>query len=482
MKWFEKTRKGAWLLVVVIAMMGNSGQADFIFGEPTPLPAPFNSSSNATGASISADGLELYYSDTGTIWIATRANKGEDWSNATHTELSTGKTPIISFDGLELYFKDDMPTNIYRVQRESLNTNWGPVERMDILNSDDWDDVRSISADGLVMHYGPQKRARMATRNTMESDWVPSETPVLSVREWGMALAPSGLHAVVGTEGGVLSFVTRPALNAEWSDPVTLEAPVNSGIFDRIPWISYDGSTLLLLSGRDGGLGWLDLWQVPISPIVDFNGDGNVDVGDASLLIDNWGTANSLCDIGPTPFGDGIVDARDLQVLADYMVENPDDPGPPIDAEAITATASNSDSDNTGPEKTIDGSGLNAQGQHSTEGKDMWLSGGTEPQWIQYEFNEVYELHEMRVWNSNQLIESFLGLGVKDVLIETSVDGTQWIELEGVSQFNQATGSADYTANTIVDFGGIAATFVRINIYSGYGMFTQWGLSEVQFR
>jgi len=54
--------------------------------------------------------------------------------------------------------------------------------------------------------------------------------------------------------------------------------------------------------------------------------------------------------------------------------------------------------------------------------------------------------------------------------------------LEGTTQFNQTTGSADYTANTIFDFGGIAAKFVRINIYSGYGMWSQWGLSEVQFR
>jgi hypothetical protein len=36
-------------------------------------------------------------------------------------------------------------------------------------------------------------------------------------------------------------------------------------------------------------------------------------------------------------------------------------------------------------------------------------------------------------------------------------------------------------ANTIVDFGGVAARFVRINIYSGYGFLPQWGLSEVRF-
>jgi len=111
----------------------------------------------------------------------------------------------------------------------------------------------------------------------------------------------------------------------------------------------------------------------------------------------------------------------------------------------------------------------------------MWLSGGSEPQWIQYEFDGVYQLNEMHVWNHNQVIEAFIGIGAKDVLIETSMDGTLWTKLEGATQFNQATGSAEYTANTIVDFGGIAAKFVRISILSGYGMWSQWGLSEVRF-
>ena len=33
----------------------------------------------------------------------------------------------------------------------------------------------------------------------------------------------------------------------------------------------------------------------------------------------------SLCDIGPMPWGDGIVDAQDLIVLAEHMANNPAD-------------------------------------------------------------------------------------------------------------------------------------------------------------
>ena len=60
--------------------------------------------------------------------------------------------------------------------------------------------------------------------------------------------------------------------------------------------------------------------------------------------------------------------------------------------------------------------------------------------WIQYEFVKAYKLHEMWVWNSNQLIESFIGFGAKDVTVEASIDSTEWTVLEGAVRFNQAPG------------------------------------------
>jgi len=151
----------------------------------------------------------------------------------------------------------------------------------------------------------------------------------------------------------------------------------------------------------------------------------------------------------------------------------------PIDV--ITATASGSNNDATGPEKTVDGSGLDALDQHSTTGTDMWLSNAGGQPWIQYEFDRIYKLHEMWVWNSNQLIESFVGMGAKDVTIETSLDGEAWILLEDVPEFAQAPGTATYAANTVVDFAGAMAKFVRITINAGWGMVPQNGLSEVRF-
>ena len=67
----------------------------------------------------------------------------------------------------------------------------------------------------------------------------------------------------------------------------------------------------------------------PYPLIVDFNGDGIVDSADVSLMIDYWGTDEPLYDIGPMPWGDGVVDVQDLIVLAEHLFEEfpPFEPG-----------------------------------------------------------------------------------------------------------------------------------------------------------
>ncbi|MCX5644289.1 MAG: hypothetical protein NTZ17_06345 [Phycisphaerae bacterium] len=40
-------------------------------------------------------------------------------------------------------------------------------------------------------------------------------------------------------------------------------------------------------------------WQARIVAVVDFNANKKVDLVDLVMLIDNWGTDKTLCDIGP---------------------------------------------------------------------------------------------------------------------------------------------------------------------------------------
>ena len=150
--------------------------------------------------------------------------------------------------------------------------------------------------------------------------------------------------------------------------------------------------------------------------------------------------------------------------------------------ENIIASSNGSSEPDSGPEKTVDGSGLNADDQHSTVNADMWAAttGGAEPVYIEYEFDKVYKLYELYVWNYNVQFEALLGFGFKDVTIEYSLDGAEWTVLKDV-QFAQATARADYVANTAVDLEGVGAKYVRLTANSGYGMMGTYGLSEVRF-
>jgi hypothetical protein len=61
-------------------------------------------------------------------------------------------------------------------------------------------------------------------------------------------------------------------------------------------------------------------------PVIDFNGDGNVDGTEVLVFAAHWGQNEPACDIAPVPFGDGIVDVEDLRVLAEYIGRPVDDP------------------------------------------------------------------------------------------------------------------------------------------------------------
>jgi len=102
---------------------------------------------------------------------------------------------------------------------------------------------------------------------------------------------------------------------------MNLGPTVNTSADDWNPYVSFDGSTPYFCSNRSGGYGGFDLWQASVNPIVDFNGAGMVDAADVCIIVVNWGTDESLCDIGPTPFGDGIVDVQDLIVIAGHLFE-----------------------------------------------------------------------------------------------------------------------------------------------------------------
>ncbi len=155
----------------------------------------------------------------------------------------------------------------------------------------------------------------------------------------------------------------------------------------------------------------------------------------------------------------------------------------PIPGASITATASSQDKSTTGPANTINGSGLTGD-LHSTVSDAMWVSSmtGAAPVWIRYQFDKVYKLQELWVWNHDTEMEPVLGYGFKDVTIETSTDGTTWTALKDL-QFARAIALPSYAHNTTVDMGGVMARYVRLTAKSNWSMIglKACGLSEVRF-
>jgi Tol biopolymer transport system component len=347
------------VLVLVLILTTGVAKADFTFGEPTNLGPNINtaSSEGGNGLSISADGLSIYFDSDRSggyggddLWVATRATKNDDWSAPTNlgsvvNSSTKDNSPSFSADGLSLYFNSTRSgslggMDLWVAKRETAVDEWGiPSNLGPVVNSSYADYMSHISANGLSLYFSSdrpgglgQRDLWMSTRATTNDDWSEpvnlGPTVNSSSNERRMSLSSDGLMFFFqsdrpGGSGLVDIWVTfRATTNDEWSEPVNLGPVINTRISDISPSISADGRILYFSSyARIGNYGAWDLWQAPIVPIVDLNGDGIVDAADMCIVVDNWGTGNQLCDVGPMPWGDGVVDVQDLIVLAEHLFE-----------------------------------------------------------------------------------------------------------------------------------------------------------------
>ncbi|MEO0899144.1 MAG: hypothetical protein AAFY71_22220 [Bacteroidota bacterium] len=99
--------------------------------------------------------------------------------------------------------------------------------------------------------------------------------------------------------------------------------------------------------------------------------------------------------------------------------------------------------------------------------------------WVMYEFEQAENIDSTHVWNANKAGESILGL--KDVIIDYSSDGTTWNEL-GIFTFPQANEAANYEGFNGPNFGGIWVKKVLITVLSTYGNGSCASLAEMQFN
>lgn len=347
-----KTTKMLTILVLIFGLATETVNGDFVFGEPANLGPPVNNSYNQLVPSISSDGLTLYFGqyrpdDGANIWRSTRETKDDPWTEPVKlgkvNSFGGGNGPSISADGLSLYYHSSSngygEADIFVTTRETTEDDWGyGVNLRSIVNSSVYDAVPCISSNGLSLYFHSDRPGGyggsdilVTTRETTEDGWsapVNLGFPVnTSSRDMGPGISSDGLVLFFvsdrpGGEGGLDLWMTRRATTSDdWVEPVHLGPNINCPAWDGGPKVSADGRTLFYMSQRSGGFGENDIWQVSIDPVVDLNADGIVDSADMCVIVDNWGTDEPLCDIGPMPWGDGIVDVKDLIVLAEHLFE-----------------------------------------------------------------------------------------------------------------------------------------------------------------
>ena len=347
----------ALVVANILLATGKDVKGDFTFGTPTNLGPTVNSSSYDSDMSISADGLSLYFtsdrpggSGSYDIWVATRETTQDPWGEPVNLGPTVNSsdwdhTPFISGDGSTLYFSSNRPggsghVDIWFTTRTTISDPWSTsVNLGSTINSSDADAAVNISLDGLSLcfnstrpgGYGAQDLWE-STRSATSDPWGEPVNlgPTVNSPDWDYvpALSADGLSLFFcsykrpeGEGNDDIWLTTRETTDDLWAEPVNLGPAVNSSSGEAAPSISVDGSTLYFGSNRSGGSGKVDIWQVSILPVVDFNTDGIVDSADMCIMVDNWGTDEPLCDIGPMPWGDGIVDVQDLIVLAEHLFE-----------------------------------------------------------------------------------------------------------------------------------------------------------------
>lgn len=98
--------------------------------------------------------------------------------------------------------------------------------------------------------------------------------------------------------------------------------------------------------------------------------------------------------------------------------------------------------------------------------------------WLLYEFESPHYITTSHIWNANRTGES--GRGLKDVIIDYSLNGNTWIQL-GNYTFPQGTESANYAGVAGPDFGSRYIKKILITVVNTHDGGSCASLAEISF-
>jgi WD40-like Beta Propeller Repeat len=205
------------------------------FGVPAPLTA-INATGGATGPTLTADGLTMYYAlttaqDPGDIYVTRRNSRADAFVpgtrvigvNSTGSELD----PFISADGSTLYFDSTQATGValhLYVALRQTSGGFATPQALTAFNTSAVDGHPVLSADGLTLYWS----------STRTDSGVKGGTDIWSAR--------------------------RTSTAGEFASPAPV-AELNSPMNESMSWVSPDNCMVLLQSDRPDGVGLQDIYQ-----------------------------------------------------------------------------------------------------------------------------------------------------------------------------------------------------------------------------
>ncbi len=280
-----------WILLSIAATGPAAAQGFFNYDfEIAPLGNGVNSNANDYAPSLSTDRTTLYFTSyrsasalgEADIWMA-RGRSSREWnqpvnpgsplnSSANEGSISVagdGKTCVFAADSRDDVYGD---TDIYLadlIDRQITNVrNIGPV-----VNGKHWDSQPVISPDGKTIYFASNRKGGrggtdiyMTTR--AGGDWSPPTNLGASVNtskdERSPFVTPDGGVLYFASNGyagfgGLDIFMSRRS-DGEWDSPSNLGSQINTSADELFFVAPSKAEQFYFASGRDGGMGGLDIY------------------------------------------------------------------------------------------------------------------------------------------------------------------------------------------------------------------------------